>query len=185
MITYRATLDVPTHTWSVVTRWITAHRRAHDIRPWQRAATARAQALLVLRWFKDATRVHLLARDAGISTATAYRYLHEAIDVIASRAPDLGEVLATARQEDWPFVCLDGTLVPTMQLHGPRNPSGAESWYSGKHHRHGATSRCCATRPATRSGSLRSRPDRHTTSPPRERSCCPCSTPPRPPACPR
>jgi len=137
LITYRATLDVPTHTWSVVTRWITAHRRAHDIRPWQRAATARAQALLVLRWFKDATRVHLLARDAGISTATAYRYLHEAIDVIASRAPDLGEVLATARQEDWPFVCLDGTLVPTMQLHGPRNPSGAESWYSGKHHRHG------------------------------------------------
>lgn len=45
MITYRATLDVPTHTWSVVTRWITAHRRAHDIRPWQRAATARAQAM--------------------------------------------------------------------------------------------------------------------------------------------
>lgn len=51
---------------------------------WQRAATPSTQAILVLRWFKDATRVHLLARDAGISVATAYRYLHEAIDVIAS-----------------------------------------------------------------------------------------------------
>jgi len=28
--------------------------------------------------------------------------------------------------------------VPIAQLHGPRNPSGTESWYSGKHHRHGA-----------------------------------------------
>ena len=138
MITYGATLDVPAHTLTVVTRWIAAHRRARDIRPWQRAATARTQALLVLRWFKDATRVHLLARDAGISLATAYRYLHEAIDVVADKAPDLHDVLATARTEQWPFVALDGTLVPIAQLHGPRNPTGAESWYSGKHHRHGA-----------------------------------------------
>jgi hypothetical protein len=50
-----------------------------DARPWQRAATCWTQAVLVLRWFKDASRVHLLARDAGISQATAYRYLHEAI----------------------------------------------------------------------------------------------------------
>ena len=137
MITYRATLDVPAHTLRTVTRWIGAHRRVRDIRPWQRVATARTQALLALRWFKNSTRVHLLARDAKISTATAYRYLHEAIDVIADRAPDLHDVLATARDEDWPYVCLDGTLIPTMQLHGPKNPSGAESWYSGKHHRHG------------------------------------------------
>ncbi|WP_098463454.1 transposase family protein [Isoptericola jiangsuensis] len=137
MITYRATLDVPPDTLRTVTRWIAAHRRVRDIRPWQRVATARTQALLVLRWFKDSTRVHLLARDAEISIATAYRYLHEAVDVIALRAPDLHDVLATARQEDWPYVCLDGTLVATMQLHGPKNPSGAESWYSGKHHRHG------------------------------------------------
>ena len=30
-----------------------------------------------------------LARDARISPATAYRYLHEALDVVASQAPDL------------------------------------------------------------------------------------------------
>jgi hypothetical protein len=41
LITYRATLDVPAHTMATVTRWITAHRRDRDIRPWQRAAIAR------------------------------------------------------------------------------------------------------------------------------------------------
>ncbi len=137
MITYRATLDVPAHTLRTVTRWLTAHRRRGDQRPWQRAATARTQALLVLRWFKDATRVHLLARDAGISVATAYRYLHEALDVIADRAPALPDVLSTARTEQWPFVCLDGTLISTTTLRGPRTPSGAEAWYSGKHHGYG------------------------------------------------
>jgi hypothetical protein len=50
--------------------------------------------VLVLRWLIDGTDVHLLARDAKISQATAYRYLHEAIDVIAEQAPDLTEVLA-------------------------------------------------------------------------------------------
>jgi hypothetical protein len=137
LITYRASLDVPAHTLAVVTRWITAHRARVDRRRWQRAATPRTQAIMVLRWFKDATRVSTLARDAGISLATAYRYLHEGIDVVAAHAPDLHEVLATAKDEDWPYVCLDGTLIPTTQLHGPRNPTGADSWYSGKHHRHG------------------------------------------------
>ena len=137
MITYRATLDVPAHTLRTVTRWLTTHRRRTDDRPWQRAATPRAQALLVLRWFKNATRVHLLARDAGISLATAYRYLHEALDVIAAHAATLPEVLAAGRAEQWPFVCLDGTLIPTTALRGPRSPSGAEAWYSGKHHGYG------------------------------------------------
>ena len=67
MITYGATLDVPRETAVQVSRWLRAHRRRIDTRPWQRAATCWTQAVLVLRWFKDATKVHLLARDAGIS----------------------------------------------------------------------------------------------------------------------
>ena len=35
--------------------------------------------------------------DAGISAATAYRYLHEAIDVIAEQGADLDEVLAVGK----------------------------------------------------------------------------------------
>lgn len=172
----------PAHTLVTVTRWIAAHRRVRDIRPWQRVATARTQALLVLRWFSGSTRVHLLARDAGISIATAYRYLHEAVDVIALRAPDLHDVLATARQEDWPYVCLDGTLIPTTQLHGPKNPSGAESWYSGKHHRHGGNIQVLCDPSDTPCGSPRSVRAPPTTSPPPEHSPCPRSTPQPPPA---
>jgi len=110
----------------------------------QRAATARTQALLVLRWFKDATKLRILALDAGISIATAYRYLHEAIDrylheaidVIAQKAPTLPQVLQRATAQDWPFLCLDGTLIPTTKI-AARGAGTADLWWSGKHAQHG------------------------------------------------
>ena len=136
MITYRATLDVPAGTVALVSRWLAAHRRVHDRRPWQRAATSYVQAVLVLRWFKDATDLRLLARDARISVATAYRYLHEAIDVIAIHAPELTDVVAHGLDEGWAFVCLDGTLIPSTRC-SARSEAGHDIWYSGKHKRHG------------------------------------------------
>lgn len=57
MITYRASLDVPQQTLVCVSRWLAAHRKTHDARPWQRASTPFVQAILVLRWFKDATDI--------------------------------------------------------------------------------------------------------------------------------
>jgi hypothetical protein len=136
VITYRATLDVPAETVSLVSRWLAAHRRAHDRRPWQRAATPYVQAVMVLRWFKDATDLRLLARDARVSIATAYRYVHEAIDVIAAHAPDLHDVLAQGSRRGWAFVCLDGTLIPSTRSSAP-SAAGHDVWYSGKHKRHG------------------------------------------------
>ena len=79
MITHRASLDVPATTLETVTSWLATHRRRPGARPVQRAAPARTQALLVLRWFKDATKLRILALDAGISIATAYRYLSTAV----------------------------------------------------------------------------------------------------------
>lgn len=136
MISYRATLDVPHATVARVSGWLQAHRRAHDVRPWQRAATCWVQAVLVLRWFKDNTQMHLLARDARISQATAYRYLHEAVAVIAGRAPELADVLEDGLEQGWAYVCLDGTLIETSRS-SIRSPSGYDLWYSGKHKRHG------------------------------------------------
>lgn len=69
----------PTETIARVSHWIHAHPRWVDARPWQRAATSWVQAVLVLRWLIDGTDVHLLARDAKVSQATGYRYLHEAL----------------------------------------------------------------------------------------------------------
>jgi hypothetical protein len=136
VITYRATLDVPVHTVATVSRWLLAHRNAHDRAPWQRAATPYVQAVLVLRWFKERTDVRILARDARVSIATAYRYLHEGIDVIATHAPDLHDVLAHGLDQGWAFVCLDGTLIPCTRS-SARSENGHDVWYSGKHKRHG------------------------------------------------
>lgn len=136
MLTYRATLDVPFETAARVSGWLQAHRRAVDTRPWQRAATCWSQALLVLRWFKDDAKLHLLARDATISQATAYRYLHEGIEVIAAHAPDLHEVLAHGQEQGWGFMALDGTLIETTRA-SAKSEAGHDIWYSGKHHRHG------------------------------------------------
>lgn len=136
MLSYRATLDVPIETVARVSGWIQAHRRRVDAHPWQRAATCWAQAVLVLRWLKDGTKVSLLARDAGVSQATGYRYLHEAIDVIAARAPELPEVLQAGREAAWAYVCLDGTLFETSRV-STQSAAGHDLWYSGKHKRHG------------------------------------------------
>jgi hypothetical protein len=136
VITYRASLDVPAETAHQVACWLAAHRKAHDLRPWQRAATPFVQAVMVLRWFKEATDLRVLAFDARVSIATGYRYLHEAIDVIAAHAPDLHDVLAQALREGWALVCLDGTLIPSTRCSAP-SEAGHDLWYSGKHKQHG------------------------------------------------
>lgn len=136
MITYRATLDVPAETAYQVARWLSSYRNTHDTRPWQRAATPFVQAVMALRWFKEATDVPILARDACVSIATAYRYLHEAIDVIAAQAPDLPDVLADGLRQGWAFVCLDGTLIPCTRV-SAQSPAGHDLWFSGKHKQHG------------------------------------------------
>lgn len=132
MLSYRATLDVPIATVRTVSGWLTAHRRAHDTRPHQRAATTWVQAVVVLRWLKDGTDVRALARDSGVWQATAYRYLHEALEVIAQRSPDIADVLNRLRRRGEPFVCLDGTLVRTDRV-AARTQAGNHLWYSGKH----------------------------------------------------
>ena len=77
-------------------------------------------------------------RDSRVSRATAYRYLHEALGVIADRAPDLPEVLQRLRRAEEPFVCLDGTVIRTDRV-ARRNPdTGRHPWYSGPWRRRSA-----------------------------------------------
>ena len=133
-----ATLDVPASTLSRVSRWLTDYRKTHDTRPWQRAATPYLQAAMVLRRFTDDADVAILARDARISIATAYRYLHEAVDVIAANAPELRDVLARGLREGWALVCLDGTLISCTRSSAP-SEAGHDIWYSGKHKQHGGS----------------------------------------------
>ena len=137
-MSHRARLDVPAPVLRAVTGWIARVRRRPEARPWQRAATVHAQVLLVLRWLRHRFDLHSLAADAAISDATAYRYLHEGLDAIAAHAPDLHHVLAEAHTAGQPYLCLDGTLIPTDRV-AARAEAGHDLWFSGKHHRHGGS----------------------------------------------
>ncbi|PLC10759.1 hypothetical protein AUQ48_17055 [Kocuria flava] len=132
MFTYSAICDVPIETLDFLATLLHRHRKTHDRRPAQRAGTARTQAKLVLRWYRDSTRVVALGHDHGLSQATAYRYLHEGIDVLAAEAPQLHETLAQAQTDELPYLTLDGTLIPTDRL-AERTEAGNHAWYSGKH----------------------------------------------------
>jgi hypothetical protein len=131
-------LDVSVPVLKAVTGWIARHRRRPGTRPAQRAGTVHIQVVLVLRWLRHRLDLRLLARDAGVSVATAYRYLHEGLNVIAAYAPDLPDVLTRAHAAGLAFLCLDGTLVPTDRV-AARAEAGHDLWYSGKHRRHGGS----------------------------------------------
>ena len=92
----------------------------------------RTQAKLVLRWFRDDPPMRPLALEARLPISTSYRYLHEAIDVIAEQAPDLHEVLEQAKREGWSHLTLDGTLIEIDRVN-ERTEAGHHLWYSGKH----------------------------------------------------
>jgi len=140
LITYRATLDVPAELLRFVTRLLIMERWRRGTPPGSRALTCREQAVLVLRRFRDRTRIDQLGHDHGVSRATAYRYVEEGTGVLAARAPDLHEALERARQEGIPFVILDGKLFSTDRLaEQVTSVKGEEidAWYSGRHHRPG------------------------------------------------
>ena len=137
-MSHRASLDVSAPVLKAVTGWVARHRRRPGSRPGQRAGTVHTQVALVLRWLRHRLDLRTLAADAGLSIATAYRYLHEALDVIAAHAPDLHDVLDRAAAAGLAFVCLDGTLVPTDRV-AARAEAGHDRWYSGKHHAFGGS----------------------------------------------
>jgi hypothetical protein len=76
-----------------------------------RALTCFWQAALGSRWFRDRTAADALARDHGVSRATAYRYLDEVVLVLAGQPPELGEALQRASDEGFAHVILDGTVI--------------------------------------------------------------------------
>ena len=137
MITYSATLDVPGETATLLTDLLLAERLRRGTGVGSRAASARDQAVLVLRWFREDADMKVLAADARISIATGYRYLHEGIDVLAAQAPDLREVLARGKAAGWTHVTLDGTLIRTDRCRTTNPDTGHDLWFSGKHRLHG------------------------------------------------
>jgi DDE superfamily endonuclease len=135
-VTYSAALDMRRETVLFVSGLLHAERRRRGTRKGRRALGCFAQAVLVLRWFIDGTRIRQLAADNGISVKTVYRYLHEGIDLLAAHAPDLRHALTAAAAAGLSHVNLDGVVIRTDRVKTP-GPNGADLWWSGKHKHHG------------------------------------------------
>ncbi|WP_234392140.1 helix-turn-helix domain-containing protein, partial [Streptomyces sp. WM6378] len=73
-----------------------AFRRREIGTRWRRLTTGR-QALLALAHLRCGETYAQLAAGFGIGIATVFRYIHEAVDVLAALAPPLGEAMKTIR----------------------------------------------------------------------------------------
>src|ERR687886_2120274 len=143
-VSYTAVLPVRESTVLFVSGLLAAERRRRGTRGRRRALGCYRQAVLVLRWFLDGTRLVQLAADNAIGRSTAYRYLHEGIDVLAERAPGLRGALLAARAAGHSHVTVDGTLIRTDRCAAPGPTARADRpearvglWWSGKHGCHG------------------------------------------------
>jgi hypothetical protein len=132
-VTYTSVLPIGESTVAFVSGLLDAERRRRRTRRGRRSLGCYRHAIMVLRWFLDATRVAQLALDNQVSASTAYRYLHEAIDVLAAAAPSLHGALLAAHTAGHPHVHLDGTLIRTDHCRTPGPTAGVDLWWSGKH----------------------------------------------------
>jgi hypothetical protein len=130
-------LDVSEDSVAFLSGLLDAERVRRGTREGTRSLTSRQQAVLVLRWLFDDTRMSQLARDNDISPSTAYDYRDEAIDVLAARKPSLRGALLAAKAAGYTHVILDGTLIATDRISTPGPTRGVDLWWSGKHHHHG------------------------------------------------
>jgi DDE superfamily endonuclease/Helix-turn-helix of DDE superfamily endonuclease len=129
VLSYPAAIPLSTRTLTCLADLIRAHRGQRRAR-WRRLDPGR-QALLVLAHLRNGDTYARLGAGFGIGTTTAWRYVREAIDLLAALADDL--TTAIGRAAALAYAILDGTLIPIDRV------AHQKPYYSGKHKRHGVT----------------------------------------------
>ncbi|MGW4913994.1 transposase family protein [Streptomyces sp. NPDC004270] len=127
MLVYPSGIDLSTSTLRYLARLLATRRRKRGTR-WRRLPADR-QALLVLAHLRCGHTYAQLAAGFGVGVATVYRYVTEAVEVLAAVAPDLATAARTAARKA--FVILDGTLLSIDRIAADR------PYYSGKHKKQG------------------------------------------------
>lgn len=127
MLSYPSTIPLSTRTLKHLADLIRGHRARLRSR-WRRLDPGE-QALLVLAHLRNGDTYTRLAGGFGIGITTAWRYIREAVDLLAATAADLAT--AMCRVSRLAFAILDGTLIPIDRVAEDR------PYYSGKHKRHG------------------------------------------------
>ena len=127
MLSYPAAIPLSTRSLNHLAGLIRSHREQRRSR-WRRLEPGR-QALLALAHLRNGDTLTRLACGFEIGVTTAWRYVREAVDLLAATADDLHTVLNRIRR--LAYAILDGTLIPIDRV------ADQKPYYSGKHHRHG------------------------------------------------
>ncbi|MFL9683473.1 transposase family protein [Streptomyces sp. KL110A] len=127
MLVYPSSIDLSSRALRYLAGQLTSRRQEIGTR-WRRLTPGR-QALLALAHLRCGDTYAQLAAGFGIGVATVYRYIREAVEVLAALAPTLAEAMETIRAKA--FVILDGTLLPIDRI------AADTPYYSGKRKRHG------------------------------------------------
>ncbi|GAA2644063.1 transposase family protein [Streptomyces spororaveus] len=127
MLVYPSGIDVSTSTLRLLSEQLRARRHERGAR-WRRLPAGR-QALLALAHLRCGHTYAQLAAGFGVGTTTAYRYVVEAVELLAALAPTLAEAVRAAARKA--YVILDGTLLAIDGIAADR------PFYSGKHKKHG------------------------------------------------
>ena len=131
MLSYPSGMNVSSRVLTMLADTLRQHRNERATR-W-RKLTAGRQALLVVAYLRKGETYSELACGFQIGTSTVYRYLREAIGLLAAMAPTLDQAIEVARHKA--FVILDGTL---LRIDRVGLVSGYDrAFYSGKHKCHG------------------------------------------------
>src|SRR3954462_15198799 len=115
-VTYTGVLDVSEDSVLFLSGLLHAERVRRGTRTDSRALSTYKQAVLVLRWLFDDTRMTQLARDNTIGLSTAYDYRDEAIIVPPAGKPSAAGALVAAKAPGHPPRILGGTLVCTDRI---------------------------------------------------------------------
>ncbi len=131
MLSYPSGMTVSNRALIMLADLLRAHRA--QLRTRWRRLDAGQQALLTVAHLRKGETYADLACGFAIGTSTVYRYLREALELLAALAPTLGEAIEVARGKA--FVILDGTLlrIDRVGMTGGRD----RPYYSGKHKVHG------------------------------------------------
>ncbi|MGW0503428.1 transposase family protein [Micromonospora sp. NPDC003241] len=127
MLSYPSTISLSSRTLNHLADRIRSYRNQRRSR-WRRLDAGR-QALLALAHLRNGDTYTRLAAGFAVGVSTAWRYVQEAIALLAATADDLTTAMDRIRR--LAYAILDGTLIPIDRV------ADQKPYYSGKHKHHG------------------------------------------------
>ncbi|WP_435839337.1 transposase family protein [Streptomyces brevispora] len=127
MLVHPSGIDLSSRALQHLSGLLAGHRRRIGSR-WRRPTRGR-QALPVLARLRCGDTYARLAAGFRVGIATVYRYIREAVDLLAARAPMLEQAMTAVRNKA--YVILDGTVPPIDRI------AADQPYYSGKKKHHG------------------------------------------------